>query len=181
MRIETVVESKSVLFVPLFILLYASVAACVSCSCPSAPSPSSMRSYDAAVEDAKKSVPYARDFLRLFPEAYIGFSQYSGELGRPELHMETTLYGRYILTLQVPVTFDQSRTHVVDYAEPFCAIAEVVDVSGPMVTFDPNGYVELDKAEWATLVDSDGDFKAIGLSLTTDEPVRGLESVRPRR
>jgi hypothetical protein len=51
--------------------------------------------YDAALEDAKKTIPYAVEFLRLFPQGATYWSYYTGEAGPPTLNMEALLYSRY--------------------------------------------------------------------------------------
>jgi len=61
--------------------------------------------YEASLKSAKRTIPFAIEFLRLYPEGAAYWSYYTGQAGQPTLSMEALLFGRYELTVQVPVAF----------------------------------------------------------------------------
>src|SRR5690606_5581617 len=73
------------------------------------------------------SVPYAAEFVQLFPDASVFLSGYIG--GSPDLAAEVILYDRYILTMQISVVMDSSRRKVKRFGQPEFLLLEVSEVT----------------------------------------------------
>ena len=56
------------------------------------------------------------------------FTHYTGEYGESIFNADVGLYGRYILNMDVKVTFDKTRTKIVNYNEPEFSFVEVAKV-----------------------------------------------------
>ena len=151
--------------------------------------------YNAALADARSSVPYAADFARLFPESLSYFSYYTGGVGPSSLNMETLLFDRYQLKMGVPVTFDATRRKVRSFGEPESVLLEYSEVkkirrmgSGPDGTPAASENLQLGKSgdrslnfgarEWMQVVEAHGDFSVIGFTLSTNRPAPGFEYLR---
>src|SRR4051812_45955591 len=63
--------------------------------------------YDAALTNATNTIPYAREFIALFPNVGAYFSYYIGSGDVSKLNMETLLFDRYKFTMSVPISFER--------------------------------------------------------------------------
>src|SRR5262249_45971792 len=133
----------------------------------------------AALDAARPSAPHVVEFLRLFPEAQVNY-RYFAPSHEPGFDLSADLYGRYELTMQLPVVFDSTGSKVVGYGEPNFYLWEVSEVkrsrSGVAeVSFNASGQRHFGSAEWQRIVDSDGDFQAIGYEMIKNQPVDGFQ------
>lgn len=135
--------------------------------------------YAAAMADATKSIPFAADFMRLFPANQRVFSYYLGDAGASSLAMEAFLFERYQMRMKISVAFDEERRKIKNFGEPEFQIREVAKVSrtlggGWNIEFDTDGYRAFGAGEWQQLVTAGGDFSAIGYACKTNSPVAGF-------
>jgi hypothetical protein len=135
--------------------------------------------YATALADATNSIPYAIDFVRLFRTSASFFSCYTGVVGPSILNMQSDFYDRYELTMQIPVTLDDTRRKVISFGEPQFTLLEISQVgknaNGQMhVSFSAEGLRRFGASEWNRIVDAGGDFSAIGCRFTTNRPVFGF-------
>jgi hypothetical protein len=184
-----------------FLIIVAVSALFVGCDSKQTwpPSPSAVKKiesdYDAALADARSSIPYAADFARLFPESLDYFSYYIGGVGRSSLNMETLLFDRYQLTMGVPVTFDASRRKVKSFGKPEFVLLEYSEVKkirrsgrGPDGSPSVSENLQLGKSgdrslrfgagEWMKVVEAHGDCSVIGFEIITNLPAAGFEYLR---
>jgi hypothetical protein len=147
--------------------------------------------YEAALEDANRSIPCAVEFARLFPGAKSGFSYYIGGAGPTSFYMEADLYGKYELTMPgLPVTFDASRRKVISFGEPEFILRELTELrkirkvgidaaftnwSG---SYNMEGQRRLGASEWKRIVAARGDFSVIGFTFVTNRPLPGFREYR---
>jgi hypothetical protein len=139
--------------------------------------------YDAAMADATNSIPYARDFVRLFPKAWNFFSYYTGGAGPSSLAMEAFLFDRYQMRMRVAVVFDKERRKIKSFGEPEFQLREVAKVSKAAdgrlyVEFDTDGYRTFGTEDWQRFVKAGGDFSAIGYTCKTNSPSPGFDDWR---
>jgi hypothetical protein len=85
--------------------------------------------YAAAVRNGRAELGPAREFEELFPQARHGISYYTGEMGPPTWGSEVGLFGRYVLSLRVKITFDWTRRHIRSRGEPQFQLVEVTRVT----------------------------------------------------
>lgn len=142
------------------------------------------KAYDLAIAGGKKSIPIVTEFHRLFADSVSSISYYTGEYGDPEWNSKAGLYERYILTMQLKIELDDTRTRIIKFEEPRFHLVEIESVS-----HQPNGttgikygarQVRFSIAEWQKLVENDGDFSSIGVTLEKDKPVSGFSKVLPK-
>lgn len=127
-----------------------------------------------ALDAARPTAPYISDFVRLFPEAHVNY-RYFKNGDEPGFNVTAVLYGRYELTMQLPVDFDQSRRHVVGYGEPNFYLLEVKSVSRDgVISFNSRDQKTFRGAGWQKIVKAHGDFRAIGYDMVTNQPVPGF-------
>ena len=132
------------------------------------------------VASGRATMVPVQQFERLHPGASHFVSYLTGTHGTPTWNSVAGLYGRYELTMQVPVRLNAMRNGVASYGQPVFALAEVRSVTpgaagaldvthgGVDATFGP--------AEWQKVVDRGGDFGALGLSLQMNQPVPGFNT-----
>jgi len=128
-----------------------------------------------AVGNAKTDIPYSKEFIDLFPKAVGWFSHFTGEMGPTTWNLEVGLHNRYILAMQIKVDFNKARTKVIKFNDPEFFLEEVVSVLGSNIRNNPDSHVNFGKDKWKKLVESKGDFSALGIKLTKDKPVDGFE------
>lgn len=131
------------------------------------------------MSDATNSIPFATDFVRLFPTSQRLFSYYVGGAGDSSLAMEAFLFERYQMRMKISVTFDEELRKIKRFGEPEFQIREVAQVrktsgGGWGVEFDTDGYRAFGAGEWQQLVKAGGDFSAIGYPCKTNSPVAGF-------
>jgi hypothetical protein len=130
--------------------------------------------YFSALDAARPSAPYLSDIVRLFPEAEVNY-RYFGARGEPGFNVAVDLYERYQLKMRLPVRFDSSRRTVIGYGEPKFYLLEVAKQKGRETSYNPEGGREFGPAEWKKIVESRGDFGAIGYTMITNKPVPGFK------
>jgi hypothetical protein len=127
------------------------------------------------VMNGYRTIPYLGQFVVLFP-TNVAFRFFSRQPAKPHLWtMQTGLFGRHLLRMEVLFTVDATQTNVVSYEPP----------SFSMVTFDehwPNsrGPNELSRqaftaADWTNLVSARGDLRTIGFKGSTNSPIPDFE------
>ena len=134
--------------------------------------------YSKALNDALVNVPYARDFKKSFPLSRESFSSFTGKRGQPTLICMAGLYGRYVLRVDVEVTFDSSRTKVISYGDPIFCLVEVIGISAlpdGRVAITSKSIKEFGEELWKAIVEHGGDFSSVGIELTKDDPVPGFD------
>jgi hypothetical protein len=128
-----------------------------------------------ALDAVRPTAPYVSDFVRLFPNAELKYTDLSGGLG---FDLTVDLYQHYELGLQLPVRFDFARSNVIGYAEPRFHLYEIARQEGRGRSYNPAGGLDFGSAEWKKIVESGGDFGAIGYVMKTNQPVKGFEDRR---
>jgi hypothetical protein len=84
----------------------------------------SHKGYDQALESGLETIPYASEFNQFFPGSDNFISYYTGQAGEPIWNSKAGLYGRYILSLQVKITFDETRTKIIGLDDPQFYLSE---------------------------------------------------------
>lgn len=127
----------------------------------------------AALDAAKPSAPLVVEFVRLFPAAEVNY-RYFTSTGEPGFDVGVDLHERYELTMQLPVRFDPEGRSVVGYGEPIFYLVEVASQKGRETSYNPAGERRFGSADWRKIVESRGDFSAIGYTMVTNRPVPGF-------
>ena len=137
--------------------------------------------YNKALKHATKTIPYAKEFATLYPGLVTSFTHYTGEYGASFFNADIGLYGRYILKMDVKVTFDKTRTKIVNYAEPEFSFVEVAKVgtaaNGNLtIEYNTSSARHFGLKEWKEIVKNNGDFSVLGIKIVTDKPFPGFEN-----
>jgi hypothetical protein len=131
-----------------------------------------------AVSNARREISFAREFDTLYPGAKGFFSYYTGEKGPTTWNSKVGLFGRYILTMQVRVTMDADRIHVISHQDPSFFLMEVSQIN-PLgegrVAINYGDTVRFTKDKWAVLVEKKGDLSALEIEVLKDKPVAGFD------
>jgi hypothetical protein len=125
-----------------------------------------------ALDHARTSAPCLQDFLRLFPEAEVNYSYWGGS-SEPGYVAEVDLHGRYEFELRLPVRFDSSRRSIIGCGEPTFCLRELAMQAGRERSYNQASDRQFGTAEWRKIVESGGNFQAIGYSMVTDQPAPG--------
>ena len=127
-----------------------------------------------AVTNGVAELDVAKDFEALFRDSEHFISYYTGTKGDPTWNSKVGLHGRYVLTVQFGIGFDDSRTHPVREGDPVFYLVELDDIR-------ENGYGYTDRQiqfglkEWNLLKESSGDFGVIGYPMTKGQPLDGFD------
>ena len=128
----------------------------------------------------RKGIPYLRDFLTLYPDAVIRYLSFANA-DFPSLSVTTTLHDRYTFDMRVPVRYSEDNLKIVGYEGPRCHLLEIESVTrrGDELGGTSGGGLQkqFGEEEWKALVESKGDFSALGYELKADRPVPGFDLV----
>lgn len=129
-------------------------------------------------EQAPKVIPSVRDFRSTFSQATIESFE---NLGGAHVALRAGLYGRYLVSLEVPVTLRRNGKPIKSWGEPKIEIYESGKIT---VAADDQGYQmdwiserKLSAKQFQTLKEHHGDFSAIGIELIRDQPVKDFDRV----
>ena len=158
----------------------------VSCNRPFGHGQSLAR-YREVVQSGFEKIPQSLEIEELFGEADHFITHWGMEDGPLHWNSEVYFYGRYSLTMQVYVEVDGRYGKVIRMVdEPEFLLCEYTaarpEGSGGGWGADPGEQHWLSPAEWKTLVENNGDFSAIGITVYRDRPVPGFDGfVRAKR
>lgn len=124
----------------------------------------------AALDVAKPSASLVAEFVSLFPNAVVNY-RYFTSTPEPGFDVKVDLHERYELTMQLPVRFDPEGSAVVGYGEPMFYLVEATSQKGRETWYNPAGARRFGSADWRKIVESGGDFSAIGYTMVTNRPV----------
>ena len=143
----------------------------------------SQSEYLKTVEQGIKTVPNVEEIREMFPDApKIHYIEQLGTQTRTQpAHWNTVvwLWGRYELTYQILVKPDYDK-HSIKHSEHERAIfllGEIKEMTneGRGVIFGSGGKEFFEK-DWNKVVAAKGDFSVIGVYLTTNAPIAGIEN-----
>src|SRR6266566_8824379 len=100
-----------------------------------------------ALDAARPSAPYIADFLRIIPNGKVRYIYFDGS-GDPGFDVEGELYGRYELTMQLPVRFDTFHRKVTGYGAPNFYLVEIESREGGMTSYKSVGERHLGVTDW---------------------------------
>jgi hypothetical protein len=126
-----------------------------------------------ALDAAKPSAPLVIEFMRLFPNAVVNY-RYFTSTHEPGFNVGVDLHQRYELTMQLPVRFDPEGRTVVGYGDPKFYLVEAASQKGRETWYNHEGARHFGSDEWRKVVESGGDFSAVGYTMVTDRPVPGF-------
>ena len=143
--------------------------------------------YSPFLSQGRRAIPEIVEFERLFPN--YKQASYSGEpecQGDNRWEFAAGLYGRYVLYMNIDITWGPSGT-IASHSEPQFRMLEVSSVSHSQswwssetsISYSSHHQKEFNLADWKKLVNSNGDFSDIGIELDKDHPIANFEKVFP--
>ena len=135
--------------------------------------------YTSVVSSGASRIPEASEFRNLFTNTYEFVTYHDGYYGEPLWNSKALLNGRYILTFQSKIDVNYATSTVTNYHSPKFFLTEIISAqrlaSGQTsVTHGTN--FDFGPAQWKKLVQSGGNFEALGVKLQTNAPVELLDS-----
>jgi hypothetical protein len=127
------------------------------------------------IENAYRAIPSLREFANLFPTNvdYTDVEVMRPPKGPPERHrwtIETCLYGRHVLRMQVPFEADSTLTNVLSHDPPTVTLLTFDVIPGSTDPI-PMGRFTLSASQWETLVATKGNLASIGFKGWTNRPI----------
>ena len=130
--------------------------------------------YRAAVRSGFKVIPESLEMEKLFGEADHFITHYGMKEGPLQWNSEVHFYSRYVLTMQVRVELsgrygtivqvvDKPHYYLIELKNVFTEDGQLGTKDGIQHTFGP--------PEWKKLVENQGDFSVIGITVYRDRPV----------
>jgi hypothetical protein len=135
---------------------------------------------EAAERSGRRDIPFAAEFDQLYPGTVHFISYYTGTYGPTTWHSQVGLYGRYVLSVECPITLDVTRTRVAGYGRPTFRLNEVVraqPTAGGGWAVEYGEQRTFGAAEWGRVVAASGDFGVLGVVLRMGAPVRHFNAV----
>jgi hypothetical protein len=134
---------------------------------------------DDLLVNGHRMIPYLFEFATLFP-TNIEFREYStGQAERYLWNMQTGLYGRYLLRMQVRFRVDDTRTNIVSYDPPELFLS-TYDDQPPSTRDYSKGCVLSERtfaaSDWTRLLRAGGDLRAIGFKAWTNRPIENFHA-----
>ena len=141
--------------------------------------------YSPFLSQGRKVIPEIAEFERLFPNYkqahYIGEPECKGD---ERWEFAAGLYGQYVLHMNIDITWGPSG-RIASHSEPQFRIVEVSSVYHSQswwnreTSISYGSHHQFNLADWKKLVNSNGDFSAIGIGLDKDRPIADFEKVYP--
>jgi len=135
-----------------------------------------VRNENVVVANGLTEVELLKEFHTIFPESKHFISNIARTSPPPKWNSVTSLYGRYVLSLQVPIAVHKDLK-VAIAGEPGFELREVNSVVRNSDGTKTGHYGEnriLSTQQWATLVANKGDWNSLGIPLKKDAPVADL-------
>ena len=134
--------------------------------------------YDELLATGLDRIPVVREFCGLYPDAEHIVGKALRDIDGWQIVYEwisrSPMYERYVVWLVVAISIDPDGS-LSELTKPEVYVVEISEIirsrneyRGPSWKF---GWAELEDGEWEQLVESGGDYSAIGLELITDAPV----------
>jgi|GEM_PF-6093940 len=128
----------------------------------------------------RTEVPFLSEFLELYPNAIIRYLSFA-DADFPSFSVTTTLHSRYEFNMRVPVQYSEDSLKITGYGNPRCYLLEIESVTprGDELGGTSGGDLQqhFEEAGWNALVESKGDFSAIGYEVKVDKPVPNFDLV----
>jgi hypothetical protein len=143
------------------------------------------RNKEMAIQSGVRDWPYPREFNRMFSHAINGISYYTGGIGESKWYSKIGLYGRYVLTMAVPIKLDDARTNIVFMGNPeIISLTEVLssrlNANGSR-SYSVNRVATLSPDDWHRLTEANGDFNVLNIKIETNKPpVEGFDDAWPK-
>lgn len=134
--------------------------------------------YDAAIRSGIQGNSYPAQFNQLFPGTQNIISYYTGSAGAPAWTSSAGLYGRYVFKMHLSIALDKGRTNIISYGPPTFYVYEITNIvpgeyDNPRVSMVQQA--TFFSYDWLRLLQATGDFAILGITLKTNEPVKGFE------
>ena len=138
-----------------------------------------MSDYIQTVKSGINSLPWPKEMEALFGEGDHFITHYGFSPGPKEWHTDIFFGGRYELALQVDVEIDYEKNLVkTNTSPPKFYLSEVESLirkpNRPVGAKIAHEWI-LDEAKWKKLVQSKGDWSAIGIPVKTNSPIPGFD------
>ena len=136
--------------------------------------------YDMALASGISGIEVVREFESLYPDAEHFITYYAKERGGSKWNSKVGLLGRYVLTVQFPIDFDESR-HIPSLSgEPKFHFTEVESIDtlpdGRHLTKYKGSSLHIGAKEWDVLTENQGRLESIGVDVKSSGPVPGFET-----
>jgi hypothetical protein len=131
--------------------------------------------YSAALRNGPNEIQPVGEFVEVFPQAEHLISYYTGDMGPPTWHSAVGLHGRYVLAVEVPITFDWTRRHVRSYGKPKFYLREVEKIEGRTIDYRSESQRDFGPEEWVALYRANGSLEVLGLRVVEDDPIRNFD------
>ena len=133
-----------------------------------------------AVASARSTIPVIEQFERLFPGSDHFISYYTGTHGPPTWNSHAGLYGRYVLTMQMPIRFNLFwRDRIIWHGDSTFYLREIKSISpqanGTSVILYGPTHLTFGLPEWKRVVDAGGDLSVLGVKMTKDAKVLNFD------
>jgi hypothetical protein len=128
--------------------------------------------------NAHRTITFLQDFSMVYP-THINYWDYTGQSATKRVwSMQTGLYGRCELRMNVPFVVDSTETNIVSYGEPTLVLITCDD---PPPGHFHSLYPELSRcsftaSDWTNLVRAGGDLSVLGFRGTTNKPLPYFET-----
>ncbi|MEO5912707.1 MAG: hypothetical protein ABIS50_00625 [Luteolibacter sp.] len=136
--------------------------------------------YDKALTSGISGIEVVREFELLYPDAEHFITHYAKELGGSTWNSKVGLQGRYVLTVQLPIDFDESRHIPSRSGEPKFHFTEVESIEtlpdGRLLTKYKGNNLHIGAKEWDVLTENQGRLESIGVDVKNGGPVPGFET-----
>lgn len=133
--------------------------------------------YERVLADGRKKIQPVREFQQIFPQGVHTITYFTGEIGDPNWNAKVGLYGRYVLTMKIPLTLSPIWRHIVSHGEPAFYLTEVdhIEQHGlSVVTYYGRLQLSFRTDEWKRVVNSNGDIRVLHSEIRVDQPVDGF-------
>ncbi|MDA0766327.1 MAG: hypothetical protein O3A92_05835 [Verrucomicrobia bacterium] len=146
---------------------------------------SSIADKEAAERNGSISMPIAKEFADVFPNAFHWIGYYNGTKGDPRWNSQVGVHDRYVLSMEFEIEFDPTRTTPTRKGPPKFLLLEVSEIDETIGGGASVGYTQNQIAfgidEWSRLRDSGGDLSALGFEVIRDQPIVGFEKALQNR
>ena len=134
--------------------------------------------YDQTLKHGLENNKIVKNFNLLYPDSSHSIGYFTGnEKLPPRWISKVIVYGRYRLTMHLPITHSMSGK-ILKNESPIFYLREITEISlredKSVGSYTYGEQFEFDEDKWNQLVQEKGDFSVIGIHLEKYKPIVGL-------
>jgi hypothetical protein len=142
------------------------------------------KAYKSTLAFGTTNINAVKEFHVVYPTAFSFISYFTDTNTFQVWNSEVGLYNHYVLTLQIDIKVDQSKSSLTVLNEPHFILAEVSIVTpttGGSFNITSRELCRFSREKWSKVFQAGGDLSVLGFSIQTNRPVANFDKALTNR